>query len=57
MLPKPINLGIFKLKHVNIVPFGAMNLMKKYIEIYLFNNCPELIDIIYSDNVEYIKNL
>ena len=50
-------IGIFKLKHVNIISFDAMNLMKKYIEIYLFNNCSDLIDIIYSDNVENIIDL
>ena len=34
-----------------------MNNMKKYMEIYLFNNCSELIDLIYSDDVEDIHDL
>lgn len=52
------NLKLFKLIYNNdIISFTNMNDMKKYIEEYLNNNCVELINIIYSDDVENIKKL
>ena len=49
------NLNLFKLKNENIISFDDINLMKKYIQNYLYRNCNELINIIYSDDVEDIK--
>ena len=52
-----ININIFKLYGSELISFDNINLMKKYIEIFLHNYCNNLEDIIYSDNVETIDNL
>jgi adenylosuccinate synthase len=50
-------LNIFKLKDPDIISFDNMILMKKYIEEYLCVYCDDLIQIIYSDDVENINDL
>ena len=50
-------LKIFKLFNNDIISFENSNIMKRYIENYLRLNCPDLVYIIYSDNVENIYGL
>ena len=50
--------NIFKLIHYrNLQFFNSINGMTEYIDINLRNNCKYLKNIIYSDNVEFIKEL
>ena len=48
---------IFKLINNDVISFENSNIMKRYIENYLRLNCPDLVYIIYSDNVENIDGL
>jgi adenylosuccinate synthase len=50
-------INLFKLKNNKIVSFHNIELMKQYINHYLKKNCNELVEIIYSDNVETIPGL
>ena len=50
-------LKLYKLKKVGIVSFENIHTLKKFLEDYLFAYCRELIHIMYSDNVENIKDL
>lgn len=50
--------SIFKLIHYRKLQiFNSIDSMKEYININLINNCKYLKNIIYSDNVEFIKEL
>ena len=50
-------INLFKLKNNKIISFHNIELMKQYINHYLKKNCNELVEIIYSDNVETIPEL
>lgn len=50
-------LNLYKLKKEGIVSFENIKTLKKFLEDYLFAYCHDLIHIIYSDNVEHIRNL
>ncbi len=51
------NLNLYKLLNNDIISFNSIDTMKEYIEAYLYNNCSQLENIIYSDNVENIENI
>lgn len=51
------NLNLYKLLNNDIISFNNIDTMKEYIEAYLYNNCLQLENIIYSDNVENIENI
>jgi len=51
------NLNLFKLINNKIISFDTIDNMKEYIETFLHTNCLNLVNIIYSDNVENIENI
>ena len=52
-----VELNIFKLKNIDVISFETMESLKLYIEEYLCVYCKDLIQIIYSDDVENINDL
>ena len=51
------NLNLFKLINNQLISFDTIDDMKEYIETFLHTNCLNLVNIIYSDNVENIENI
>lgn len=51
------NLNLFKLINNQLISFNTIDDMKEYIETFLHTNCLNLVNIIYSDNVENVQNI
>lgn len=51
------NLNLFKLINNQLISFDTIDDMKEYIETFLHTNCLNLVNIIYSDNVENVQNI